>query len=239
MQLPETIIGTAFGLVTFPTLAELAARGDRSGLRSTLGETLRAVLALTIPAALGLFLLGRPLLQLLYQRGAFDAAATEAVFIALRFYAIGLVGHACLELAARTFFAQEDTITPLLVATGSAAVNIVLGIVLMGPLGHGGLALANSLAVSAEVLILMLILRRRLGGVEGTQTLQELSRVLAATAVMGAVIGGVLALGRRTDANVIWTAAAGGAVGVVVYVAVSRLLGVRELYSMLAALFRR
>jgi putative peptidoglycan lipid II flippase len=220
-------------------LAELAARGDRSGLRSTLGETLRAVLALTVPAALGLMLLGRSLLQFLYQRGAFDAAATDAVFVALRFYALGLVGHACLELAARTFFAQEDTITPLLIATGSAAVNIGLGIVLMGPLGHGGLALANSLAVSAEVLVLLLILRRRLGGVEGKQTLQELSRVLVATAVMGAVIGGVLTLGQRADANAIWTAAAGGAVGVAVYVAVSRLLGVRELYSMLAALVRR
>ncbi|MFB0535147.1 MAG: murein biosynthesis integral membrane protein MurJ [Anaerolineae bacterium] len=238
MQLPETIIGTAFGLVTFPTLAELAARGDRSGLRSTLGETLRAVLALTIPAALGLILLGRPLLQLLYQRGAFDAAATDAVFVALRFYAIGLVGHACLELAARTFFAQEDTITPLLIAAGSAAVNIGLGLVLMGPLGHGGLALANSLAVSAEVLVLLLILRRRLGGVEGKQTLQELSRVLLATAVMGAVIGGVLTLGHRADANIIWTAAAGGVAGVIIYVAVSRLLGVRELYSMLAAIVR-
>jgi putative peptidoglycan lipid II flippase len=239
MQLPETIIGTAFGLVTFPTLADLAARGDRSGLRNTLGETLRAVLALTIPAALGLILLGRPLLQLLYQRGAFDAAATDAVFVALRFYAIGLVGHACLELAARAFFAQEDTITPLLIATGSAAVNIGLGIVLMGPLGHGGLALANSLAVSAEVLVLLLILRRRLDGVEGKQTLQELSRVLLATAIMGVVIGGVLALGQRADANVIWIAAVGGAVGVATYVASSRLLGVRELYGMLAALVQR
>jgi putative peptidoglycan lipid II flippase len=111
MQLPETIIGTAFGLVAFPTLAELAARGDVTGLRSTLGETLRAVITLTVPAALGLILLGRPLLQLLYQRGAFDAAATDAVYGALRFYALGLVGHACLELAARTFFAQQDTVT--------------------------------------------------------------------------------------------------------------------------------
>ena len=239
MQLPETIIGTAFGLVAFPTLAELAARSDRSGLRSTLGETLRAVLALTVPAALGLMLLGRPLLQLLYQRGAFDAAATDAVFVALRFYAIGLVGHACLELAARTFFAQEDTITPLLIAAGSAAVNIGLGIVLMGPLGHGGLALANSLAVSAEVLVLLLILRRRLDGVEGKQTLLEMGRVLVATVVMGAAISGVLILGRHADANVIWAAAAGGVVGVVIYVAASRLLGVRELYSMLAALVRR
>ncbi len=180
MQLPETIIGTAFGLVAFPTMAELAARGNLTGLRHTLGETLRVVLALTVPAAVGLILLGRPLLQLLYQRGAFDAAATDAVYGALRLYALGLMGHACLELAARAFFAQQDTTTPLLVAVGSAGANILLGVLLMGPMGHTGLALANSLAVSAEVSVLLLILRRRLGGVEGWRTLRAMGRVAAA-----------------------------------------------------------
>ncbi|MFZ1629793.1 MAG: murein biosynthesis integral membrane protein MurJ [Anaerolineae bacterium] len=162
MQLPETLIGTAFGLVAFPTLAELAARGDLAGLRRTLSQSLRVVVALTVPAAVGLIVLGRPLLQLLYQRGAFDANSTEAVYVALRFYALGLVGHASLELVARAFFARQDTLTPLLLATASALVNIVLGLLLMGPLGFGGLALANSIAVTAEVLALTFVLRRRL-----------------------------------------------------------------------------
>ena len=162
MQLPETLIGTAFGLVAFPTLAELAARGDLAGLRRTLSQSLRVVVALTVPAAVGLIVLGRPLLQLLYQRGAFDASSTEAVYVALRFYALGLVGHASLELVARAFFARQDTLTPLLLATASALVNIVLGLLLMGPLGFGGLALANSIAVTAEVLALSFVLRRRL-----------------------------------------------------------------------------
>ncbi|MBK7199881.1 murein biosynthesis integral membrane protein MurJ [Candidatus Amarolinea dominans] len=162
MQLPETLIGTAFGLVAFPTLAELAARGDLAGLRRTLSQSLRVVVALTVPAAVGLIVLGRPLLQLLYQRGAFDASSTEAVYVALRFYALGLVGHASLELVARAFFARQDTLTPLLLATASALVNIVLGLLLMGPLGFGGLALANSIAVTAEVLALTFVLRRRL-----------------------------------------------------------------------------
>jgi putative peptidoglycan lipid II flippase len=153
MQIPETIIGTAFGLVAFPTLAALAAQGDLAGLRNTLGETLRMVIVLTVPAAFGLILLGRPILAIVYEGGQFDAAATNAVFIALQFYALGLVGHACLELAARTFFAQKDMITPLIIANGSGLVNVVLGLLLMGPLGHGGLALANSLAVTAEVLV--------------------------------------------------------------------------------------
>lgn len=162
MQLPETLIGTAFGLVAFPTLAELAASGDLAGLRRTLGQALRVVVALTVPATVGLIVLGRPLLQLLYQRGAFDASSTQAVVVALRFYALGLVGHASLELVARTFFARQDTITPLLFAAGSALLNIVLGLLLMGVLGFGGLALANSIAVSVEVLALSFVLRRRL-----------------------------------------------------------------------------
>ena len=135
MQLPETVIGTAFGLVALPTLAELAARRDLGALRQTMSDTLRAILGLTIPAAAGLILLGRPLLQVLYQRGAFDAGATEAVFVAVRFYALGLVGHACLEVAARAFFAQQDTVTPLLIAAGSAAVNIAAGRAAHGPAG--------------------------------------------------------------------------------------------------------
>ncbi len=160
MQLPETIIGTAFGLVAFPTLAELAAQGDLAGLRRTLYQSLRVVVALTVPAAAGLILLGRPLLQLLYQRGAFGADSVEAVYAALRFYALGLVGHASLELVARAFFARQDTITPLALAALSALVNILLGLALMRPLGFGGLALANSVAVSAEVLALLALLRR-------------------------------------------------------------------------------
>ena len=184
MQIPETMIGTAFGLVALPTLADMAARGDLQGLRDTLAGALRLVLALALPAACALIVLGQPLLQLLYQRGAFDAAATEAVYVALRFYALGLVAHVCLELVTRAFFACQDTITPLIFATGSAALNILLGILLMTLLGHGGLALANSLAVSGEVAALLLILRRRMGSIRGRQLLDTLARLALATILM-------------------------------------------------------
>ena len=239
MQLPETIIGTAFGLVAFPTLAELAAGGDLNGLRRTLGETLRLVLALTIPSACGLILLGQPALQILYQRGAFDAAATDAVYGALRFYAVGLVGHACLELVARTFFARQDTVTPLLVAAGSAGLNILLGVLLMRPMGYVGLALANSLAVTAEVLVLLVILRRRLGGVEGRQTLGALVRVLIATLAMVVIVSGVLALGRQAGVGALWLVALGGTAGVLGYVSVALLVGVQALRRLPAALMAR
>jgi len=229
MQLPETVIGTAFGMVALPTLADLAARGNLGALRDTLAETLQAVLALTVPAALGLILLGRPLLQVLYQRGAFDAAATDAVYVAVRFYALGLVGHSCLELAARAFFAQEDMVTPLVIAAGSAATNIVLGVLLMGPLGHGGLALANSLAISAEVIVLMLVLRKRWTGVAGRQILAALGRVLIASLAMGAVVVGLLAVGRNAGLSPVLLVATGASGGFLAYGVAALLLRLKAL----------
>jgi putative peptidoglycan lipid II flippase len=189
-----------------------------------------------VPAAAGLILLGRPLLQLLYQRGAFDTAATDAVFVALRFYALGLVGHACLELAARAFFAQQDTVTPLLIAAGSAAVNVVLGMILMGPLGYGGLALANSLAISAEVLALLLILRRRWDGVEGREMLDTLRRVGVATLLMAIAIIAVERLGWSASAGPLGLVAVAGVVGGLVYGAAGWLLGLQALRWLLDAL---
>jgi putative peptidoglycan lipid II flippase len=235
MQLPETIIGTAFGLVAFPTLAELAASGDRAGLRRTLGESIRTVLALAVPAAAGLILLGRPLLALLYQRGEFDAAATEAVYIALRFYTLGLAAHACLELAARAFFAMKDTVTPLLLAAGFGALNIVLALVLMQPMGHGGLALANSVAVTLEVLALLWILRNRLDGVEGRTTALQLLRVVAATALMSLAVTGVLTIAEPLG-NLASLAAAAAA-GVLVYLLASFALRIGEIARFVRAVF--
>jgi len=239
MQLPETIIGTAFGLVAFPTLAELAARSDRDALRRTLGSALRTVLALSVPAAVGLIVLGRPLLALLYQRGQFDAAATDAVYVALRFYALGLAAQTCLELAARVFFAQQDTITPLLLATASAAANIALAILLMKPVGYGGLALANSLAVTAEVIALLAIQRKRLRGVEGRETLGLFVRVLVASLIMGAVVTGLVEVLERAGLGTLYVAAAGGLAGAAVYLIAGRLLGVHELGRFVMALVGR
>ncbi len=229
MQLPETMIGTAFGVVALPTLSELAARGDTSGMRNTLGETLRAVLALTIPAATMLILLGRALVQFLYQRGAFDPASTNAVLHPLRFYALGLVGHSCLELAARAFFAEQDTLTPLLIATGSAVVNILLAALLMDSLGAGGLALANSLAVTIEVLVLLFLLGRRWGGVEGRTTMGAAVRVAAATLAMGLILAVMLSYAEREGWSPLVTVALGGVVGGVTYLLAGWLSGVQIL----------
>lgn len=235
MQIPETIIGTAFGLVAFPTLSALAASGNIAGLRRTLSETLQMIIVLTVPATFGLLLLGRPLLAIVYERGAFDANATNAVFIALQFYAIGLTGHACLEVAARAFFAQKDMITPLIIAIIFGAVNIGLAIFLMPRMGHGGLAFANSAAVSIEVLALIFILHRRLDGVEAIVMISTLGRVILASGVMSLVIWVLLALLDGQMPTII-LAGLSGIIGLSVYIVAALWLNVetlRQLSTML------
>ncbi len=134
------------------------------------------------------------------------------------------------------FFAQKDTVTPLLLAAGSAALNIVLALLLIGPLRHGGLALANSIAVTLEVLALLWILRQRLAGIEGRETLATLARSLAASGVMSAAVYGALALaGDSAWAQV----GLGGATGAVTYLLAARLLGVRQIERFIAAVLGR
>jgi putative peptidoglycan lipid II flippase len=179
-----------------------------------------------------LLLLGRPLIQVVYQRGAFDPQATEAVYIALSFYALGLVGHSCLELAARAFFALQDTLTPLLIAAATGAFQVLLALVLMRGLGHGGLALANSVAITLEVLVLLYFLRRRLGGVEGRETLLLAGQVGMACLAMGLAVGLItrlLADGTSTLANALLLLVAGAVLGASVYLVAGFLLKIPTL----------
>jgi putative peptidoglycan lipid II flippase len=185
MQMPETIIGTAIATVVFPTLSELVAQGRSDRLREMLSATLRAVVAIGLPAALGLILLGRPIINLLFRGGQFGGASTDAVLAALSGYALGLVGHASLEVAARAYFARQDTRTPLLVAVVGMTITVLFSLGLRGRLGQAGLALANSIGVSTEVGLLLWLARRPLGGLDGNRLLGTVLRSLAATAVMG------------------------------------------------------
>ncbi len=162
MQLPETLIATAIATAAFPTLSEFAAQGDLDRLRGTLTTTLRVILALTIPATIGLLIFGRLAVQLLFERGAFTAESTTLVTWAVHGYALGLIGQSMLEVGARTFYAQQDTRTPLFVAAGAMTINIAASLILRETLGVGGLALANSIGVTVEVSALLILLRRRL-----------------------------------------------------------------------------
>lgn len=236
MQFPETIIGTALGLTVFPTFSERANAGDRDGLRRTAAWALRLVLALAVPAAVGLVVLGRPLTALFLQRGAFDAGVTERVYRALQFFALGLVTHSALEVTSRLFYAQRDMWTPFWAAVAGLIANTTVGWLLLDPLGTGGLALANSLGAGLQVVVLLAVAHRRLGGVTGPRTTVSLARTGAVSAVMGLAVVGFQAV---TPGGLLVTAAGGLIIGAVIFVVAAFLIGSDELRDLPGMLLKK
>lgn len=163
-MLPLGVFAMAISTAVFPTLAEQSALDQMDALRRTLLTSLRLILYLTLPASVGLIVLGEPIVRLLLQHGGFSPAATSATAYALGFFALGLAGQAAVEIVDRVFYALHDTRTPVAVAFGAFLVNVVLSLVLMNFLSFGGLALANAVAGLVEGGALLLLLGRRLEG---------------------------------------------------------------------------
>jgi putative peptidoglycan lipid II flippase len=197
MLLPQGVVAQGIATAAFPTFSALVAQERRAEMRSTFSATLRAILFLAIPASAGLFALRVPLTRMLLERGEFGSASTTAVASALAFFAWGLVGHAVVEIAARAFYALHDTLTPVAIGVGVMVLNMLLSLVLMGPLLHGGLALANTLATSLEMVVLLVLLRRRLGGLEGRRLGPG---VLRAVVVSGLMVPALVGLQSRWPA---------------------------------------
>lgn len=227
MQMPQTIIGSAIGIVLFPTMSQLAAQGDVAGLRQTVAQALRIILALSIPAMVGLMVLGRPIIQVMFERGEFGPDSTEAVNRSLQFWALALVGHCALEVINRLFYAQKDTSTPLLGALVGMVINFIIAITTYQLLNSGGLALANAVAVTVEVLILLVIAHRRMAGVEAGLLGRTLGRTLLAAGLMGLAV--LIFIFLWPALPPLMLAAAGGVIGLLVYLAAGLLLGVEEI----------
>ncbi len=162
MQVPETLIGTAMAIAILPTLSELFARGEHEAFSGTVNRALRSLLALTIPAAMLLAVAIRPLVQAFL---GFDEAGTELVVWATRAYLVGLAGHSMLEVASRSFYAQQDARTPLWAAALNALASLLFAVTFSRFLGVVGIAAANTLAFTGEALLLLFLLSRRFNGV--------------------------------------------------------------------------
>ena len=181
MLLPQGIVAQSIATAAFPTFSHLIARGQMDEMRRALSATLRTVFYISIPASFGLYVLRVPVIQALFQRGAFDTGSTEAVAAALQFYAMGLFAHAGVEIVTRAFYAMHDTATPVLVGAGTMAANIALSLLLIRPMGYPGLALSNSLATIAEMLLLLCIVRKRLAGLGDREIGLSVARVFLAS----------------------------------------------------------
>jgi putative peptidoglycan lipid II flippase len=191
MIMPQAVLAQSTGIAALPTFSAQVARGELGAFRTAIADTLRGLVFLSLPASLGLVLLRGPIVALLLQGGAFTAESTQMVAWALLWYAAGLVGHSLLEIAARGFYALQDTRTPVAVGVAAMALNVVLSLSLAwafqqwGWMPHGGLALANSLATALECTVLLALLHRRTGGLDVARLRPGLAASLGSTLTMG------------------------------------------------------
>lgn len=184
MLLPQGVFAQAIATATFPTFAAQVASGNREEMGHTFNHMFKTVLFLTIPAAVGLYVLRFPIIRLL-ERGEFTGDTTILVAYALQFYAIGLVAHSVLEIIVRAFYALHDTITPVVIGIGAMALNICLSIWWLNWLSYGGLALANSVATSLEAVLLLWLLQRKMADLHFANVLNSLLRIGVASLGMG------------------------------------------------------
>lgn len=160
-QLPLGIIGIAIGTVLLPELSRHLSAGRESEARAGQSQALLLAMGLTLPAAVALAAMGVPIVRVLFERGAFDAAATLAVSEALAAFALGLPAFVLVRVLQPGFFSRKDTRTPTVIAALSLLVNVGVSLALFPSLEHIGIALATSISAWVNVLMLAVLLARR------------------------------------------------------------------------------
>jgi len=197
IYLPIGLFGVSIAMAVLPAVSRRTALHDDAGVRRTVSEGMSLMMVLNIPATVGLMLLASPIIRLIFERRAFTAADTAATAGALQFYAVGLIGYSIVRIVSPVFYALGQNRTPVIVSAAAVAVNMVASLTLVRLIGYRGLALATSIAALFNASILLLLLRRRLGGLDEARMLSSLGRVVVASVVMGAT---VLTADRATNA---------------------------------------
>jgi putative peptidoglycan lipid II flippase len=194
LLLPVSIFGSSVSTAAFPTLASYVARERFDRVRSIIMETLRGILFVTIPSSVGLVVLSFPIAQALLEHGNFDLPAAHNTSIVLLFFGLGLPGLAAVEILTRSFYALQDSRTPVTISVAQFILKIALSIILINMVafgiewGMGGLALSTSLASTLEAVVLFVLLSQRIGGFDLGALVGFLGRALLASGVMAVVL---------------------------------------------------
>ncbi len=189
MQLPLGLFGVAIASATLPSISRSAAANDMDEFRHTIRRALSLVMLLTIPSAAGLIVLGRSMIGAVYQHRHFLPSDTEQTALALSCYAIGLTGYSAVKILAPAFYALNDARTPMNVSLASVAVNFVTAYTLIHQLHFGvaGLALSTSIVALVNFAVLLMLLRLKIGGVEGSALALNFVKIALAAGVMAGV----------------------------------------------------
>jgi len=186
MQFPIGVFGVAIATAALPPLSRSTSNPDYVEFRQTLAHSLALVFLLCIPSAVGLVVLGRPIVALVFEHGKFTSFDTVQTANALAAYSLGLAGYAAVKVLSPAFYALNDARTPMLISVGSIVVNFVMNSLLVGPFGHVGLAFSTSTVALVNFLLLAVFMRRRLGRLGGRRLAATVFRVIAASCAMAA-----------------------------------------------------
>ncbi|MEW5938895.1 MAG: lipid II flippase MurJ, partial [Chloroflexota bacterium] len=243
MLMAQAAIAQSVAIAAMPTFSAQHALGQQDELRGSLAASLRGVIFFALPASIGLILLRTPLISALYQRGEFNERDVQLVAWSLLWYAAGLVGHSIMEVLTRAFYAQHDTKTPVVIGTVAMLLNVVFSFAFsslfprIGWIALGGLALANSLATALEATALFVVMRKRLGGIQGASIARGAGQAALAALGMSLALAAWTQVGDGMSRFVV--AAGGVAVGGIVYGAAMVALKVPEVQSVVGMAVRK
>jgi putative peptidoglycan lipid II flippase len=161
VQFPLGIFAIAISTAALPSLSTHIVKKDYKQYGDTLSYALSMVFFITLPSMVGLIVLGRPIISIIFERGAFDAYSSLMTSQALLFYSIGLWAFSGTRVIVSGFYAIQDTVTPVKVAVIALGTNLILSLVLMAPMKHSGLAFALSLSSAMQFFLLILFLKKK------------------------------------------------------------------------------
>lgn len=236
-SVPNGVIGVSFALAAFPMLAHAVAKEDPAGFIEHLSKTMRQILFLIIPISVLILILRAQIVRLVLGTGAFDWTATQATFNTLAFFAMGLFAQSLLHLLARAYYALSDTKTPFVIGVIAELVSIIAALLLMGPLGVAGLALAFSIGNILHAVMLAVSLRLVTGSLEESKLWNMFYKITIACIVM-ALVAQYLKniLGTIFDLDHFWEVLLQGGLasilGLVVYGGVCYLFKVEEMIEL-------
>jgi putative peptidoglycan lipid II flippase len=242
MQLPIGVFGVAVGTTALTHLSRDAAQGDWSALSGTLRRGLRMVLFLTVPSMVGLYLLGVPIIRLIYEHGRFSEHATRETARALSGYAIGLAAYSAVKVVAPAFYALGRTRVPLAGSVLAVAANLAWNFATFRSLGHFGLALGTSIAAIVNLCVLVFAFEVQLKNLLTRDLFVALARITTASAVMGVAVW-LLSARLEAIANMSLVmcfvkALAPVGAGAALYFLVARALGLEEAQTLVKRLRR-
>jgi len=189
VNLFTTLIGMSVATVLFPRMSELSAQGKTDEIRKHISSCLIKLVPVLLPAMIGVILLADPIVRIMFERGDFTSAATKRTAECLIMYAGKIIAVSISDILKRAMFSMHDTKTPAIITAVTLAFGILLKIILIRPLAHIGLALSTSITAILATLLMLSALRKRLGSLKLKTGNWEWVKTLAATIVMGTVVG--------------------------------------------------